>query len=205
MKFFKVSLLAIILFSVSLSQAQEKKNVIKFNALGVLGSQFQLAYERGLTEKVSIQLSAGYITYNSSQTVFSNSYKSKNNGFIIIPEARYYFKEALDGAYLGAFARVRSVNTDLTDTSVPIGIDVSREEIAMTVGGGIVVGYQFILAERIVIDLFLGPQFKERSSSNTYKTYGVTDTDFNSKFIDFKVKDKGGLGVRMGVNFGIAF
>lgn len=185
--------------------AQIKSNVIKTNLVGILGGQYQLAYERAFNENMSAQLSLGYITTSGSQTTLGNSYESVTSGVIIIPEYRYYFSEAPNGVYLAPFARIRMVKQDLTDTSNPINTDVSFEEKVTTVGGGLVIGYQVLIAEAVALDIFLGPQYKSRSSSRTYDVDGVTDDDFHHKFFEFKIADKSGAGIRFGFNLGIAF
>lgn len=187
------------------AQAQIKNNVIKTNLIGILGNQYQLAYERAFNEHMSAQLSVGYISTSSSQTIGSNSFESKTSGVIIIPEFRYYFTEAPKGVYVAPFARIRLVSEDLTDTSNPLNTDVSFEEKVSTVGGGAVFGYQFLIADAVALDIFLGPQYKSRSSSRTYDVHGVTDVDFSNKFIDFKIADKAGAGIRFGFNLGVAF
>jgi hypothetical protein len=185
--------------------AQVKNNAIKTNLIGLVAGQYQLAYERAINEKMSVQLSAGYITYDGSQTLGSDSYKMDATGFIVIPEFRYYFAEGLKGAYAGAFVRYRSATEKYKDVSNPIGTDVSRDTKISSIGGGAVLGYQALISDALVIDIFVGPQYKTRSTTNTYKTAGVTDDDFNSKFIDVKIFDKSGVGVRFGINVGVAF
>jgi hypothetical protein len=186
-------------------KSKQKQHVIKFNVVGVLTGQYQLAYEHGLNDKMSLQLSAGYISLSSSQTWDASSYSSTTSGFIIVPEFRYYFSEMPKKFYVAPFARIRSTTEKLTDTSSPIGKDVSYTNKTLSIGGGVVLGGQFLIADAVAVDIFIGPQYKSRSSKRTYDNAAVTDDDFNSKFVSFKIKDKAGVGVRFGVNIGFAF
>jgi len=206
MKKIHILILAILLagFSQNVS-AQVKDHAVKFNAFGAIIGQYQLAYEHPLNDKSSVQLSVGYFSSTSSQTLGTDKYESKTGGFLIIPEYRYYFNESMKGLYGAAFFRLRTSSNTLTDQSIPIGTDVSRKETGLTIGGGAVLGYQFLVADALVIDLFVGPQYKSRSSSITYDKAGVTDTDFQSKFLDFKIDDASGAGLRFGLNLGYAF
>ena len=182
-------------------------NVIKVNPIGPIGGQYQAAYERAINKLMSLQLSAGYISLPKSETMGENSFKSTTTGFILIPEYRVYFKEAPMGFYGSVFGRWRSVTEKLTDTTVPSvtsGKNVSYTEKTNTIGGGLCLGFQYVVHDIFSIDIFAGPQFKSRTSKRTYD-YCVTDDDFNNKFIDFKIKDKAGFGCRAGISFGVMF
>jgi hypothetical protein len=196
------------LLSLSAS-AQDKKNVIKTNLFGAFAGQYQLAYERVLNENSAFQLSAGIISRTGSQTMGVNSYESKTSGFIIIPEYRYYLgkeKESPKGFYVAPFARMLLRTNNLTDKSENTSsVDVSRKEKVTAVGGGVALGYQALIGNVVSLDFAIGPQYKSRSTTTTYNQAGVTDEDFNSKFIDFKIQDRSGLGVRIAVGLGIAF
>ena len=185
--------------------APEFQNAVKINPIDFAFGRYHGIYERALTDKTSIQLLAGYIRQTGDQTIFDNSYENVNSGFILIPEYRYYFGEALSKFYVAPYARVRMVSDKLTDTSDPIDIDVSRTEKVNNFGGGAIFGGQFLLANGITLDMFLGGHYKVRNSTITYETEGVTDEDFSDKFLDFKIRDKSGLGLRLGFTLGYAF
>ena len=157
----------ILLFAVTLTStafSQYANGAAKFNLFGVVVGQYQFAYEHALNENSSVQLSAGIISRTWDGGIdfggLASSFEQKNTGFIIIPEYRYYFAgEALKGVYGGVFARYRSVNIDYTSTSTGSEPDVT-EISRSAIGGGILLGYQFIISDKVLIDLFLGPQFK---------------------------------------------
>ncbi len=229
-QFNKISLLLMFLcLSAFSSQAQNKgegsefTNVLKTNVLGYLAGQYQLAYERVINPHFSAQLSAGFLTGNSDGTLGTNSYDSKRTGYIIIPEARYYFGgRAPKRFYVGAFARYRHANNDLTDktwTSGGTGTnqDLSRERKVNSIGGGLVAGYQVITRGGFTFDVFAGPQYKSRTTTITYDNAALNqaannssydslgDELFDSKFVNFDLDDSANFGLRFGFNIGFAF
>ena|SRR5436190_3488011 len=197
----KITVLALAIFAMALSNssfAQVKDNAVKVNIVGAVIGQYQLAYERALNEHMSVQLSVGYVTRSYD---LAPVYTSKTSGFLVIPEFRYYFKESLQGAYAAAFFRYRGVTTtyDFLDETY----DYDYEEKRTSIGGGLVLGYQALISDAVVFDIFLGPQFKSASykakyDDNTLGT-GFYDT------ISFKGVEDSGVGVRFGFNLGVAF
>ncbi len=167
--------------------AQVKSNSVKFNAFGMFAGQYQLAFERAINDKITIQLSGGLV----SRKWELGTYEQKDGGFVIIPEARYYFNESMKGLYAGAFARYKSGSTTATDADGEVYYEASRS----AVGGGAVLGYQFLIAERLVLDLFAGPQYKTTSSE--VKTGTETALDLKG--------ESDGIGARFGFNIGVAF
>lgn len=199
------------------------QHVLKTNVLGYLAGQYQLAYEHVINPNFSAQLSAGFITGSGNGTIGSNSYDTKRNGFIIIPEGRYYFAgEAPERMYIGAFLRYRYANNDLTDKSWTSGgsgtnQDLSRERKVNSIGGGLILGYQVITSGGFTFDIYAGPQYKSRGTTITYdndalnqaSTNGEYDTVgdelFDSKYLDFKIPNSSNMGLRFGFNIGYAF
>lgn len=181
--------------------AQVADNAIKTNIFGAFVGQYQLAYERALNENLSAQLSVGLIsrTWESSASAgsFTSSTEQKDGGFLVIPEVRYYFTEGLKGFYGSAFARYRTGTTTVTTT-----FDDSSSETEYTrnaVGGGLLVGYQFLFNDRIALDIFIGPQFKSVSSE-----VSSNDDEDDTTTVELE-GESSGAGVRFGVNFGVAF
>jgi hypothetical protein len=75
-------------------------------------------------------------------------------GFVVQPEFRFYLSEAAGkGMYLGAFARVRSIHRIMVT-------NFTGHQRRTAVGGGVVLGGQFNMTERLTGDLFIGPQLK---------------------------------------------
>lgn len=195
------------------------QHVIKTNVLGYFVGQYQLAYEYAISNNFSAQLSGGFLTGNSSAT----GYKSTRTGFILIPEARFYFGgSAPKRMYIAAFGRYRHASNKLTDENFTPGgtgtqQNLSRKRKVNSVGGGLVLGYQVIVGQGFTFDIFAGPQYKSRSEHTVYDNDAlnapstlsdydnVGDELFNRKYLNFKIDDKAGMGLRFGFNFGYAF
>lgn len=172
--------------------AQVQNNSLKVNAVGMFAGQYQLAYERALNDKFTVQLSGGIVNRSWKLNWGSGSSTQKDGGFVVIPEARYYFKESMQGLYAGAFARYKNGTTTMTDMDGQKTFEATRS----AVGGGAVLGYQFLIADRLLFDLFAGPQFKSASSKTTI---GSQEDGTNLK------GDSSGVGARIGLNIGFAF
>jgi len=181
--------------------AQVKSNVIKTNIFGVFAGQFQLGYERVLNEKMSVQLMPGLVTFSSSGSSSdffgTDTYSATTSGFIIVPEFRFYPTYAKNdvpkGFYAAPFFRLRMVTQDYYDTGLyPDYKNVSYVDKTTTIGGGLVLGYQFLMGDVFSFDIFISPQYKEKSTNRTYDDPNVTDDDFNRKYLQLKVKEKSG-------------
>jgi len=175
------------------ASAQEGSGVIKTNPMGWFAGQYQFGYEHFLSEKASVQLMPGGIfgsvSLTSSTLDSTLSFETVNatrGGFIVIPEFRYYLGgEAPDGLYISGFARYRSVKTTLDN-------DASSSQTRSAMGGGFVLGYQYMLANGLTGELFLGPQFKSTTTtySGTFEEYG------------FDIEDDSDTGIRFGLTLG---
>lgn len=226
MKKFRKSLLLIaVLLTASTLKAQEEKNVIKTDIISPLFGRYQLAYERVLAPNLSVQLSAGVLFRKiEGSTIIGGtdySYTNKNSGFIAIPEVRYYpWGRAPRNFFISGFGRVRMANNNLTDQGTgTTGIvqDLSRNRAVTTIGGGSAIGFQWISSGGFSFDIFAGAHYKSRTTKTTYDTEALndpsTDSDFDSigdelfsqKYLDFKLDDKSGWGLRFGFHFGYAF
>jgi hypothetical protein len=154
--------------------------VVKINIFSPIVKTFNVSYEHALNSSSSFQLGFFYTGYSASDTKFS--------GFGITPEYRFYLSEsseAPDGFYAAPFIRYQRF--ELTDE-----ISDSKGTLS-AVGGGVIVGRQWIFKEKFSLDLFLGPAYY---SGSTEVTEG-SDT-FDTGAFD-------GFTVRVGITFGIAF
>lgn len=175
---------------------QDRKNVIKINLWSPIVSTWNFGYERALSEKVSVQLGLAYTT---------KSYKdTKLSGYQIQPEVRFYLSEkaAPAGFYVAPFIRYRSLSAsaetpvyDPNNSYVQTG--TTKEKATWnTVGGGLVVGGQWLFAdERIAFGIFGGPAFY----SHSYKYEGTATED------NFNFRGTGGFTIRSGITLGVAF
>ncbi|QNL21906.1 DUF3575 domain-containing protein [Hyphobacterium sp. CCMP332] len=183
------------------SKAQVKDNVVKLNLFGLIVGQYQMSYERALNENLSVQLAAGLISREWDLSFGTATNTQKDNGFIIIPEVRYYFSEAPKGVYGGAFIRYRSVTNSVEYTTLDQNLNTINAKAELSrnaIGGGLLIGYQVLISDAVAIDIQLGPQYKSVSTDFT------PDANDPNTSISFEGEDSG-VGVRFAVNFGIAF
>jgi Protein of unknown function (DUF3575) len=172
------SLLLVAGFMLS-SSAAKAQNVLKINILSPVVKTLNIQYERGLSASSSFQLGFFYTGYSAGDTKFS--------GFGITPEYRFYLSdtEAPAGVYVAPFVRY---------TNFKLEEDVTSSEADFTaVGGGIILGKQWVFKEKVTLDLFIGPIY---SSGKVDVTSG-TDS-FDTDAFD-------GFGVRTGICFGFKF
>ena len=192
----------------SRSKGPEFKNAVRVDVLPSLVSQYQLTYERALNNRFSAGLSAGYISRSSSIEIDGVTIsKSTTTGIVLIPEAKFYFKETFDGWYTGAYFRYKNLNSKYPalDEKVP---DWSYKVNRSTISGGVVIGYHYAIFDRISMDYFIGPHFKSVSTKKTFDKAGVTDEDvpvYDVSFFDNLFAEKSGVGVRVGFNIGFVF
>ena len=232
-------LIAVFLISmVGLASAQQYNHVVKTNLLGYFAGQYMFGYEYMLNENMSVQLVPGFISRNSDQTRmdydinsgtrYNQRYEQLKSGFIAIPEFRYYAAPDATGAphglFIAAFARILSLKYDLTDTGDPEYFDygssldvytiesanVSRIDERTVLGGGITIGYAYYTSSGAMVEAFMGPQFKNATSSRTYANFvsvEAGDDAFDAKFSDISLSgvENSGWGLRFGVNVGLGF
>lgn len=171
-------------------------NILKIKLDGLLSSKIGLGYERVLNGKVTFGVDGLYqlpvnntsftadfgsaydlVSGNISdeQDGFSNIFVPQNYGFqgstisrfYVMPEVRYYFKEAPRGLYAGLYFKYRSLdysnNLIYTDTfttpGTPIDYDYDFNFKMNTASGGLSLGLQTFLLKRVSLDiLFFGIQ-----------------------------------------------
>lgn len=161
------------------TMATANAQVLKINILSPIVKTLNVQYEQVISASSSFQLGAFYTGASSSGTTFK--------GFGITPEYRFYLSEseAPQGVYVAPFVRYQ--NFTLTEDSS------SSEGTLSTVGGGLILGKQWVFKERVVLDIFIGPAY----SSGSVKVKSGTDS-FDTGAFD-------GFGVRTGLCFGIKF
>ena len=166
---------------VSKAQDGGPQNAVKLNPLSLVFATGNVAYERAIGERTSIQLGGYYGSFGLSDV--------KYTGFGITPEMRFYFagnKQALNGVYVGPFVRYQSFT--LKDKS-------TDDKASFTsIGGGAVIGWEKTWNSGFVLDLFVGPSF------NSGKFKDESDEE------EFEIKGGiNGFGLRTGITLGFAF
>ncbi len=148
-----------------------KRNVIKWNLTPMLLWSYKnvnISYERTTSSRGSFSINAGYFVLPSLSLAdsFNIQNSSKNSGFTVSGDKRYYFKKrntkpAPDGIYWGIFGSVhyyefeksfRIVNSEIADGDLVLNGNIG------IISAGIELGYQFVLKNNLTIDLiFMGP------------------------------------------------
>jgi hypothetical protein len=158
-----------------------QENALKLNPLSIFAATGNVSYERAISSKQSFQLGVHY-----SGIKFSSI---KYTGYGITPEFRFYLgQEVMNSFYVAPFARYQSFTIAEVETDSKATLTI--------MGGGVLLGRQWILGESFTIDLFMGPKY---SSTNFKVSNGDVDDFKNAK----KLFD--GMGLRSGFTIGFTF
>lgn len=172
----KTVLTALLLAGILTTKAQDTKNTIKLNPLSALIKTGSVFYERKLNEGMSAQLGFAYTGIKLDDVQFE--------GIAITPEVRFYLKQkAISGVYAAPFLRYQNY-------SVTSGSDKGSYS---SIGGGALIGRQWVYGSGFVLDLFFGPAY----NSGNYKVKTGNEPDI-----------KGGIegfGLRTGIALGFGF
>ncbi|TXK21364.1 DUF3575 domain-containing protein [Pontibacter qinzhouensis] len=182
----KVFLILFAIAAIASGTAQAQTNVFKVNVFSPIVRTGSVFYERSISEDKSAQLGLFYTGFSIEGTSFK--------GFGVTPEFRKYLsksKEAPEGFYLAPFLRYQSFK--LTADKVEME-GTEGKATYNTFGGGLLIGNQWVLGDRFVIDAFFGPSYNK---GNIKVTSGTED--------DFDTGAFGGFGIRTGLAFGIKF
>ena len=148
-----------------------KKNVIKWNLTPFLlfsKKNINLSYERVLSPYRSFSVNAGYFELPKMALLdsFNINRVTKKKGFSVSGDYRFYFKNrnkkmAPDGLYWGIFSSFYHTQAGL-DITVLDNPDIQGnllfEGKFNVLNAGIELGYQFVIKERLTLDLiFVGP------------------------------------------------
>lgn len=188
--FKSVLLAAAICFAYSGASAQQRKNAVKINFIAPLFSTLNVHTEHALNEKSSVCL-FGFAGFGSAT-------HSGIGGWGIGAEYRYYLNgEPLKGGFYAApYLRYRDMELWAHYTRSVDNVVVEETDKTIPVamfGGGVVLGKQWALGNRIVIDIFLGPDF----NSSNMRSYDKSDFDIGI-FSNLLT----GYGVRFGSTVG---
>jgi len=211
-----LSLLFFVVIS-SLAQKADPKNIVKVGFPVVFVGSMNLAFERAINEKVSVQVTGGYrhiedrygFTWpTSDQSRLDDS--KVYSGYTIVPELKYYLTnttwDAPKGFYISAFGRYGKYDVEFKDYTTPNG-DYNAKYSYSESGGGVLTGFQFIVGKVFVMDFFIGPQFKIRTLQPImWENPKIINSNPKnaSSYIGLE-KDGQRPGVRLGFNIGIAF
>jgi Protein of unknown function (DUF3575) len=186
--------LALLAASATAASAQ-RAHAIKINPVSAAVRTGSLFYEHKVGDNSSAQLGLAI----TDCRVGASDTKSRLTGITIMPEYRFYLSgEALDGFYLAPFLRFRSFRASDQvweyDGYTNTDVYVDRRANIMAYGGGAVAGRQWLVADQITLDIYLG--LSQNGSFFSTKD-NVTAQDFDYDF--------DGLGIRSGFTLGVAF
>ena len=165
---------------------------------------YTLVYEKVLDYETSLQLSIGYRNYHFPSHDTLESY----SGYTFVGEYRWYFKplkrQAPAGLYIAPFVRYGIYKDKFEYKDTPV-YNITYNINSWT--GGILAGYQFLIAKLMTVDIFLGTQYKSRMVKATFNSpaaYYITPANYSQKA---EYKDQNGIldYVRLGINVGIVF
>lgn len=150
-----------------------KRNVIKWNLTPFILWSYKninFSYERVLKPNRSFSVNAGFFELPSTGIYDSLNIQNELNnwGFSVSGDYRFYFTnrntgKAPDGLYWGPYASYHYYqfeNTISVISNPEIQGDLILDGKYNIFSGGVQLGYQFIIKERLSIDMvFLGPSF----------------------------------------------
>lgn len=173
----KKTILSILLLSAIFSvKAQEAMNAIKINPISAILRTGSIFYERKLNDGISAQLGLSISGLKLDNV--------KYQGFSITPEVRFYMKKrAISGLYVAPYLRYQNYQLSADD----------KKGTLSSIGGGALVGRQWVFGSGFALDLFLGPSY----NNGTYKNESGSKPNINS-FLE-------GFGIRTGVALGFGF
>ncbi|HZH96998.1 MAG TPA: DUF3575 domain-containing protein [Flavisolibacter sp.] len=175
---------ALCVSSVSLMYAQEgKSNAFKVNILSPIVKSGSFFYERAVNESSSVQLGVGFTAYKADMV--------KISGLFITPEYRFYLSDqVMNGFYIGPFARYQNLKIEDSESD-PRNPDKAT---LSTIGGGLLIGKQWMLKDIVTFDIFLGPSY---NNGKLKVTSGDDILEIPATL--------NGFGLRTGITLGIAF
>lgn len=213
----KLIFIVIVFFYSSTICAQESKNnVIKVNSLLLIFNTYEIQYERVLNDRSTLQVGFGLgktnnYALNDFQELYSDFFGATLNNprdphhskktFSINLGYRYYTKDhvAPVGFYVGPAIQYLNYQESLyAREQVPNGasghndiyIEHLKERKLELINVQALLGYQFLVAKRIIINPYAGPSF----------VFGDTDEAFTREDENLT-----GFGLNFGIEVGLNF
>jgi len=194
----------LLLFLACPAFAQE--NALKVNLINpLIFKKWTFAYERAITPQSSLQLNV-----NILNTDFKAELNSGESGSVSVrsigftPEYRYYVSEnqgALRGFYLAGYGNFARTSADAEVNGGSPETTGSGDARGFFVGLGGMLGYQFVISDVFVIDLFGG-------IGGVYGRFNDVRLNYQDEsFEDISLKEFPVAGIlpRVGFVFGFAF
>ena len=165
------------------AQVSDRPNVGKVNILGLGVRTLSVQYERALPGKLSFAASMnvrpnGPVPVRGMFNRYAGSYdsvynavldNSRLNHFSLTPELRYYFgKSPMTGFYTAVYARYASTGYSASYVHTKDGksYPVSASARGSSIGAGLMVGAQWELSSRVVLDWWMAGSSVNRTTFN---------------------------------------
>jgi len=178
--------------------ADYKKNVIKWNLTPFLlwsKKNINIGYERVLSPYRSFSINAGYFELPQFTKSLFDSLEIKNSsdrsGYTVSGDYRFYFKKrnkrmAPDGLYWGAYGSFH--HSQFKNTIVILNQNPSVNALfgakLNILAAGVELGYQFIIKERLSIDLiFMGPSVSMYNFNMSLGAEGNIEIDPDDEYL----------------------
>jgi len=154
------------------------KNVVKINTLSLFLGTGSIFYERKISDLTSAQMGVGFMSFKLGDTKFT--------GLILTPEVRLYPKKnSIDGVYFAPYLRYQTFGVE--------NKEVATKGTLTSMGGGVLIGKQWITDSGFTMDLFFGGH------------YGSAKVEADSGSDSFDSDYFNGFKTRVGFALGFAF
>ena len=198
----KLLLSALVILGMGVGSASAQENVVGLNLGSLAFGEFQVSYERALSTSQSIHVGLPFLTRSVNANGADWSGKYSLTGIGVIPEYRFYFggHDAPKGFYGGPFAVVRSLTGKVKGTQNSTNESVKGTAGIFVVGGGGIIGHQWLISDVFSIDLNVGAGYYSASSNDIKIEY----SDGTSETYGGGISVSGVLP-KLGLSVGVAF
>ena len=190
---------------ISFMQANAQNAVVKFNLVSLLQKNMSGAVEIKLSDKLTANANLGLIAQTTGNEADTSSVYSKESGFLVAPELRYYlgdsYAEAPNGFFVGGNFLYESAKLTYKSSADSVGNVIQTSGNSSSMGFGVIIGSQWIFSEHFAVELFFNPYYNIPKTSGDINTNQISDA-----FIRNYRSDKEGFQwKRIGLSIGVAF
>ncbi|MBI9035626.1 MAG: DUF3575 domain-containing protein [Bacteroidales bacterium] len=176
-----------------ISSTFAQQNVVKWYPLSLGSYSLKFQYERNLAPQHSVALDVKYIMpLKLGSSLYSPFFKdvdfptAKATGYSLSPEYRYYTKEISAGSlnygfYLAPYLKYTKIDLEFEGNTLE-GHDVGVNLDYSAFGGGLGIGYQWVIDNKITVDWLI---FGIGVSSYNI-AFDYSNTDPSEKFGELK-------------------
>ena len=175
------------------SEVKERRNIIKWNLtpIALVGpGSIVLSYERVMKNGQTFNVGGGFLKQAPRTNKYGETIQlfdaAKRGGFDVNFDYRFFFKKrnanpVPDGLYWGPYTSLYHLNFEGSSTIFENDVEVNKVGIKTDFymyNLGVQLGYQFIIKDRLAIDLFLvGPSYTHYNFNARFNADVALDTD----------------------------